>query len=134
MFHVKHNNKDNILHVHIGDCTHTHTPRQSTGSPPAGHRQATGRRAAHLAGKRAIGRLFVLYIEGILITMDLRLCLVARSCVFTCFYWYSHLFAFYWLAKKNFENPLTVYSVLAILKTVPNREKVLLQSHKEVKK
>ena len=69
MFHVKHNNKDDILHVHIGDRTHAHahaqagrqaharpgrrhahapdaaTRRQTTGRPPAGRRRAGGHRA-----------------------------------------------------------------------------------------
>ena len=37
MFHVKHNNKDNILHVHIGDRTRRRAQAQAgAGRTPAG--------------------------------------------------------------------------------------------------
>ena len=73
MFHVKHNNKYNILHVHIGDHTRTRTRtrrrrRRRTPRPPrpprpppwtrrqAGRRAQAGRQAGRRAGVQATGR------------------------------------------------------------------------------
>ena len=52
MFHVKHNNnKDNILHVHIGDRTHARTRRRTgrqAGAPVDKQPIQTSRQGQHI--------------------------------------------------------------------------------------
>ena len=141
MFHAKHNNKDNILHVHIGDRTRrrrrrwaTGRPpagnRQATGRQPAGHRQATGRRAAHLAGKWAIGRLLIQEVTSKITPWIYDYAQQHAAALFAAL---VSLLAFTGRQKIP-PPPLTAYSVHAILQIVPDRDKVHSQYHKGGKK
>ena len=98
MFHVKHNNKDNILHVYIGDRTRMHAqadtgqagahlgrrrhpryshrplrPRQRTSNPSAGKCTNTGK-AGDRARKLAIGGLSYVYFSCIYIEGTSYIC------------------------------------------------------------
>ena len=56
MFHVKHNNKDNIIQAHIGGRTRTHAP--------VGKRTHASK-VVHRANKWMKGRLFVCWFPSI---------------------------------------------------------------------
>ena len=147
MFHVKHNNKDDILHVHIGDRTHAHaqagrqaharpgrrhahapdaaTRRQTTGRPPAGHRRAGGHRAGgHArAGDQTCHRTPP---PDKLPTRTSKqgqhiaclLLYIQLACYYICRLSYMY-FSYYIYRQKNPKKGLTASSVHAILETAP---------------
>ena len=71
MFHVKHNDKDNIIHVHIGDRTlphaHAHAHIHASDAPadkqPVGQAAVTVQAIKRASGQSYIGRLFIYMVS-----------------------------------------------------------------------